>query len=286
MQSRLGAARAAAVLAAVVAVAVSGCASSGHGAGKTAASAGNAAQLLSAAVRNAQSVNSIVAATNVQVSSIPDAGALGALGLTTSGTYTAQSHPSSMREFAGTIQAGGQSVGAIDLISAPAAVYVKLPPMLKMLLHSSKPWSMVSQSELKSGGIVASVLGEAQAVDPLAFVQLLGKSANPRIAGTATINGAATTEVTGSVPASAALANLPASLRSSFAQVGTGQIEFQTWIDAQHNFRKLIVSKAGSDSEGSNRITFTVSNINQPVNVSVPSASQVAAIPASALRGM
>lgn len=286
MQSRLRAVRATAVLAAVVAVAAGGCSSSGHGADKMAASAGNAAQLLSAAVRNAQSVNSIVAATNVQASSIPGAGALGALGLTTSGTYTAQSHPSSMREFAGTIQTGGQSVGAIDLISAPAAVYVKLPPILKTLLHSSKPWTKVPQSELKSGGILASLLGEAQSVDPLAFVQLLGKSTNPRVAGTATINGAATTEVTGSVPASSALANLPASLRSSFAQAGTGQIEFQAWIDAQHNFRKLIVSKAGSGSEGNTRIAFTVNNINQPVNVSVPSASQVATIPASALSSM
>ena len=260
---------------------MSACSPSGHRAAKPAS---DPAQLLSAAVKKAQSVNSIVAATNVQTSQIPGAGALGALGLTTSGTYTGQTQPSSLREFAGTIQAGGQSLGSIDLISAPAAAYVQMPPMFKALLHSSKPWTKVPQSELKSGGMLASMLGEATSVDPLAFVQLLGESTNTRIVGTGTVNGTATTEVTGSIPASSAVAKLPANLRGSFGQAGTGQIEFQAWIDAQHNFRKLVVSKAGPGGTAGTRVTFNVTSLNQPVKITVPPAGQAATLPPGALK--
>lgn len=270
-----------ALLAAVLAVGAAGCSS---GAAKKTADA-NPATLLSAAVQNAQNVTSIVAATDVKTSQIPGAGLLGSLGLATSGTYTGQTQPSNLREFAGTIQAGGQSMGSIDLISAPSAAYIKLPPMLKALMHGTKQWTKVPESELKSGGMVASLLSEAQSVNPLAFVHLLGESTNTKIAGTATVNGTSTTEVTGSIPASSAMTKLPAGLRSTFSQFGTGQIDFQAWIDAQHNIRKLIVTKAGPNGTPGTTVTFTVTSLNQPVKVTLPPDNQASTLPPAALKG-
>lgn len=272
-----------AVIAAVSVAGVSGCSS-----GKPTASkpAGNPSQLLSSAVKNAENATSVVAATSIKTSQIPGAGALGSLGLATTGTYTGQTKPSDLREFSGTVQAGGESLGNIDLISAHDAAYASLPPMLKTLLHSTKPWIKVPQSELKSGGMVASLLGEATSVNPLAFAQLLGESKNPKIVGTATVGGVSTTEVAGSIPASSALAKLPASLRSTFSQDGNGQIQFKAWIDGSHNFKKLQVHKAGYSGTAATQVEFTVSKLNQTVTIKTPPASQSGTLPSSALKGV
>lgn len=274
-----------AALAVIAAVSVAG--ASGCSSGKPAAAkpSGNPAQLLSAAVKNAENATSVVAATNIKTSQIPGAGALGSLGLATSGTYTGQTKPSDLREFSGTIQAGGQSMGNIDLISAKDAAYASLPPMVKTMLHINKPWAKVPQSELKSGGMVAALLSEATSVNPLAFAKLLAEAKNPKIAGTATVNGVSTTEVSGTVPASAALAKIPANLRSTFSQNGGGPIQFKAWIDGSHNFKKLQVSESGYSGTESTQVGFTVSKLNQPVTIKTPPANQADTLTARDLKG-
>lgn len=273
--------------AAMVAATAAGCSSGGSSAQRPkdwASPKATAAQLVSGAVQNAENATSVVAATTIKTSQIPGAGALGSLGLATSGTYTGQAKPD-LREFSGTIQAGGQSMGNIDLISAQDAAYANLPPTIKALLHISKQWAKVPQSELKSGGLVASLLGEATSVNPLAFTQLLTESQDPKIVGSATVAGVPTTEVTGSIPASAALAKIPANLRKTFSQNGNGQILYKAWIDGSHNIKKLQVNQSGYSGTESTQVGFTVSKLNQPVTIKTPPAGQSSTLPASVLKG-
>lgn len=273
--------------AAVVAATVAGCSSGGSAAHRPkdwASPKATAAQLVSSAVQNAENATSVVAATTIKTSQIPGAGALGSLGLATSGTYTGQTKPD-LREFSGTIQAGGQSMGNIDLISAQDAAYASLPPTIKALLHVTKPWAKVPQSELKSGGLAASLLSEATSVNPLAFTKLLAESQDPKIVGSAPVGGVPATEVTGSIPASAALSRLPANLRKTFGRAGSAPIQFKAWIDGSHNIRKLQISQSGYSGTESTQIGFTVNKLNQPVTIKIPPAGQSSTLPASVLKG-
>jgi glycyl-tRNA synthetase alpha subunit len=65
--------------------------------------------------------------------------------------------------------------------------------------------------------------------------------------------------------------------------LGVKTVHFNVWIDGQHLTRKIVVTETGSVETA--KVTMQVTSINQPVSVTLPPASQVAAIPASALPG-
>ena len=284
MQSRLGAACAAAVLAAITAAGAVGCSSGGSGAATAPRASAN--QLLSSSLRNLQGIGSYTAALTVKASGIPGTGGGG---ITMSGTYSSQEKPSPLREFNATkVQVAQLPIGAMDEVTTPAALYAKMP-VLTALTHASKPWVRIPEQGLQQGSATGldQLLGEVQSVDPLSVARLLAGARNVRTVGTSTVSGAPVTEISGSEPGSAALSSIPASLRSSLGQtvrkLGIKQITFQAWIDGQRNVRKLAVIVTGSAA----RETFnsTVTSVNKPVNISVPAAGQAETIPASALRG-
>lgn len=282
MQSRLGTVGAAAVLAAV-AVAAAGCSSGGSSSSGARVSP---AQQLAATVKNAQSINSFTAEMSVRGNGISGAGMMGAGNVALNGTFSEQRQPTEIARFdVGSLQASGANLGPMSTITTPSALYLKMP-MISALTHSTKPYLKIPASALKSGGL-SSLIGQAQSSNPLSAAQLLAGATNTRTVGTGTVNGVAVTELEGSEPVSAALAKLPANVRSSFGQdiqkLGVGQIKFQAWVDGQHNFRKLIVNEIGRTLNET--VTVTVTSINQPVHISVPPAAQVSTLPASALRG-
>jgi hypothetical protein len=248
-----------------------------------------AAQLLTMTLKHSQSVNSYTAALTITTSAIPGSKTLGDGGLTLSGDYSEQLRPSQLREFnATTVQAAQLPIGPLDEITTPTALYVKMPA-IRTLLNSSKPWIEIPRSDLTSGSGagLAQLLGEAQSGDPLSDAQLLAGAKDTRTVGTSTLNGVPVTEITGSEPTATALANLPASLRSSLSpavqKLGIKQITFQGWVDGQRNFRKLILHETGGSM--SETVTMTVTSIDKSVSISVPAASEAQTLPASALRG-
>ena len=95
------------------------------------------------------------------------------------------------------------------------------------------------------------------------------------------------THYAGSYPVSAGLAKLPASQRAAAQKglrtLGVKTVGFNVWIDGQHQTRKIVVTETGSAENMT--MTMQVTGINQPVSVTLPPASQVATIPASALQG-
>jgi hypothetical protein len=111
--------------------------------------------------------------------------------------------------------------------------------------------------------------------------QLLAVAKNARVIGTQTIDGVATTEYAGSVHAAEALKAMPASLRKAMAPelqvLGNGTISFHVWIDGQHHTRKI------ADVETVNgetiNTTVNITAINQPVQITLPPASQTVTPP-------
>ncbi|HEX6451498.1 MAG TPA: hypothetical protein VF060_18790 [Trebonia sp.] len=285
MQSRLGAVRTAAVLAAIVAVGAAGC-SSGGSSSSSPATKVSAMQELAATVKkmnDTQQVKTYVASLALQVGGIP--GSSGDFSM--AGTIESQRQPSPLAEFdASSFQMSGQSVGSMTEIVTPKAAYMKMP-MLSAELH--KEWIELPFSSLKRNGAgLSQLISQAQDTDPLSATQLLAGAKNARTVGTGTVGGVAVTELAGSEPINAGLAKLPASMRTSLGQemeqLGVGQVTFQVWIDGQHDIRKAIVKEIGGTLNET--MSFTVTGINQPVSISVPAPSQVATIPASALSGM
>ena len=116
---------------------------------------------------------------------------------------------------------------------------------------------------------------------------MLAAAKDVRAVGTQTIDGVSTTHYTGTYSLSAGLAKLPASQRAvaqkGLQTLGVKTVRFNVWIDGQHQTRKIIVAEAGSVENMT--MTMQVTGINQPVRVTLPPASQVATIPASALQG-
>jgi hypothetical protein len=243
-------------------------------------------QAIQLAANTSRAVTSFAANMSIQIKS---SGSVGNVSL--AGTITEQLRPSLLAEANyNTFGVGGQSFpGGLDEIVTPSSVYLKLG-MLTQALHTSKPWIAISFSSLsKATGVdLTSLFGQLQTSSPLNQSQLFAGATNVRQVGTAVINGVPVTEYTGSVSMSEALAKLPASLRTSLgadiSKAGISSAKFTEWLDAQHQVRKVIVTETGSSL--SETITTTVTSINQPVSIQVPSASQTSPLPSSFLNSL
>src|SRR5262249_22306720 len=106
--------------------------------------------------------------------------------------------------------------------------------------------------------------------------QLFTVAKNAHVVGKQTVDGVSTTEYAGSFTAAEGLKALPASFRQALAPelqaLGNSTIYFHEWIDGQHHPRK------GTELETLNaepiNTTSKITAINQPVDVTLPSASQ------------
>jgi hypothetical protein len=278
---------------AVLAAGVTGCSGSGSSAAQPTAPGGQqtahtAQQAVQLAASTADSVNSFEATISVQATADAGSGTGGTSAFHLAGTVTEQIHPSLLAKADySTFTVAGQSLaeGMSEIITANA-VYVKLS-LLTQALHTSKPWLEVPFSSLKSGKgqSLSSLLRQLQTSNPLTQTKLLAGATDVKKVGTGTIDGVPVTEYTGSYSMTQALAKLPASLRASLSQdiekAGFKSARFTVWVDGQHQVRKSIITEAGSSF--TETVTTTVTSINQPVSIQVPSASQTTTLPASAL---
>ena len=207
---------------------------------------------------------------------------------TIAGTMQLRNRPSRLvdADFS-TFDVGSQNLpGGMQEIVTDRSIYLKMA-LLAQELH--KPWVKISFSQLQQGtGINLSQLTQqVQSNNPLVQTRMLTAAKDVRTAGTQTIGGVRTTHYTGSYPISAGLARLPASERAvaqrGLRTLGLKTVRFNVWIDGQHQTRKIVVTETGGVETV--KVTMQVTSINQPVSVTLPPASQVATIPASALQG-
>lgn len=237
-------------------------------------------QAITLAANQAKQVNSFGSTMSMTMS--------GTVSGTMGGTMRIRNRPSLLADADfSTFDVGGQSLpGGMHEILTDRSIYLKMA-LLSRELH--KPWVKISFSSLQQGtGVNFSQLTQqVQSNNPLVQTRMLAAAQDVRKAGTQTIGGVSTTHYTGSYPISAGLAKLPASERAvaqkGLRTLGIKTVRFNVWIDGQHQTRKIVVTETGSVETLT--VTMQVTGINQPVSVTLPPASQVATIPASALHG-
>jgi hypothetical protein len=279
----------AAGLAVIVATAATGCsASSAAGASRSSAPAPvNALDAVKLAAKASSSANSFTGTMNFQATVTPGAasssGSAGTAIMTA--TFAEQLHPSLLVSVnIASLSFGGMSMpGGIEEIVTPSTLYIKWS-YLTQLLHVSKPWltTPVSSASKSSGINLSQIFSQESGSDPLTQSQLLQGATSVRQVGTGSIDGVPVTEYTGTVPLRKAMSYISGAaktqLQQAIANAGFTDETYTVWIDGQHTVRKILVTEAGK--ELTDTITTTLTSINQPVNIALPTAGQTSPLPA------
>ena len=202
-------------------------------------------------------------------------------------TYAERLHPSLLARvdmnIASLGAAGTSMPGGIEEIITPSTLYMKWS-YLTQLLHLSKPWLAISAPSIsQSSGIdLSQIFSQESGSDPLTQSQLLQGATSVHQVGTGSIDGVPVTEYTGTVPLRKAMSYLSGLAKTQMQQVianaGFTDETYTVWIDGRHTVRKAIITEVGKTVTES--VTTTTTSINQPVNITVPTAGQTSPLPA------
>jgi hypothetical protein len=281
MRSRIGITAAVGVVA-LLAVGCSTTSPAQHNASGASGTSGlSPIQAIALAATQAKQANSFATDLSIQMSGSTSVSMTGSLAMRNEPSLLATANFSS-------IKANGQSMpGGMSEIVTDKTIYLKMAELQQEL--GGKQWLELPLSELQqsTGLNLSQLLNQVQGNNPLVQTQMLAAAKDVRTVGTQEVDGVQTTHYTGSYPLSAGLAKLPASLRGMAQQqiqkLGLQTAQFNVWIDAQHQTRKLTMTEHGNGETVN--VALNVTSIGQPVNVTLPTGSQVATIPASALSG-
>jgi hypothetical protein len=230
----------------------------------------------------------------MQVTAKPGAagssGSSGAVSMTA--TYAERLHPLLARvdmNIASLGAAGTSMPGGIEEIVTPSTLYMKWS-YLTQLLHLSKPWLAMSAPSIsqRSGIDLSQIFSQESGSDPLTQSQLLQGATSVHQVGTGSIDGVPVTEYRGTVPLRKAMSYLSGLAKTQMQQVianaGFTDETYTVWIDGQHTVRKAIITEVGKTVTES--VTTTTTSINQPVNITVPPASETSPLPGGDLSGL
>jgi len=266
----------AAVLAFAAALTIAGCkpgilnsgSPSGTPSAGTAASAGSAkrasaASVMAALARNAQGTASFAATLQI------NATANSAVHL--SGTLIEQTQPSLLVDVHATRPAG------LEAILTGNTAYLKIGALTGT---AGRPWVAVPYSGLtnRSNASLVPMIQQMQGSNPLAQAQMFPAATDVRAVGSSTINGVPTTQYSGSYSLAAGLGQLApglrAGVRSSMMSSGITSTAFTVWVDARQQVRKMTLVEFGRNTRI--EIVLVIVSINQPVQIKIPPAGQVA----------
>jgi len=242
-----------------------------HRTGRRGAESQLAVRAIRLAARQARRVNSYELALDTRVT--------GGSGESTSGVMTIQLKPSLLASFTMNISVSGKAVSVQEIMTAHA-LYLKVPALRA---DTGKPWVKLSDRRLgqRADATISKLVQVIETSDPLTQTAMLTASKDLRRVGTQVINGVRTTHYTGSYSAAASVAKVPAILRglvqSMNESLGITTVHFDAWLDRQHEIRKIITVEAAGGTEFTSEVRVLA--INQPVNVVLPPASQVAIEP-------
>ncbi|MCI0689126.1 MAG: hypothetical protein L0Y54_18125 [Sporichthyaceae bacterium] len=230
----------------------------------------DAAQVLAKVGENTTKVESY--SFNMEMTSTGDAP------LTMKGHGLVQSDPLAMDLEYTDFTAGGQSMSGIQMRLIGDVFYMKIPALSSMIAPAE--WVMLDLSSLDGlGGMgFEDLLEQAQQNDPMTQLKALLASEDFTEVGTEQIDGVQTTHYSGSIEVSriADLAELDADLREQMEQgyqtLGVEKIDYELWLDGDFFTRKMIMTMPGSS--GTQTITMTVKDYNQPVEIEAPAESE------------
>lgn len=287
----------AAGLAVIVATAATGCsASSSSAAGASRSSAPapvNALDAVKLAAVASSSANSFTGTMSLQAT--VKAGTAGssssAEAVSMAATFAEQVHPSLLGSVNMSVlsYSGVSLPGGLAEIVTPSTLYMKWSYLTQMM-HLSKPWLAIPVSSVsQSSGInLSQLLGQATGSGPLTQSQLLQGATSVRQVGSGSVDGVPVTEYTGTLSLDKAISFLSgaakAQLQQAMANAGLTEATFTVWIDGQHTVRKAVVTETGKDL--TQTITTTITSINQPVNIALPTAAETTPMPSSDLSGL
>lgn len=227
----------------------------------------------------------------VSVQATVKAGTAGSGNTSLAASFTERLRPSLLAQVdIQSMTAGGTTVpGGMTEILTPGTFYMKWS-YLTQLLKTAKPWIAIPLSAMsKSSGIdFSQMLSQASSSSPLTESQMLAGATTVRKVGTGTVGGVAVTEYTGTLSLAKGLKYLSASVRSAMQkEMGTAGIThatFTVWIDGKNTVRKAIITEHGTAL--TETVTTTITSIDQPVNVSIPAASQTTPFPTGDLSNL
>jgi len=176
---------------------------------------------------------------------------------------------------------GVAGTGDISEIIVGTTVYVKI----SSLASSGKPWIRLSTTGSGSSAVIHELLQQASSGNLATQAKLAEVVSGLHQAGHATVDGVPTTRYDGTIDPSKALPHLSAGLRKLLTPMLSqihGQLKVSYWIDAQHQIRKLTEIETVNGEQVTTTIVYTA--INQPVQITVPPASQVRSV--SSLSGL
>ncbi|MGO8957982.1 MAG: hypothetical protein ACLQFR_11515 [Streptosporangiaceae bacterium] len=147
-------------------------------------------------------------------------------------------------------------------------------------------WIKIPLNEPGTSSAFAQLMHGVQNTNPIQQAELLLAADHLHPAGTQTVGGVSTRKYVGWTTPAAAFKRETPSVRAALApalRLMTGRIGITVWIDGQMRIRKLIYI----EHVASNQLTVvcTYHGFNRPVHITLPSASQVVTLPASALSG-
>lgn len=274
-------------LAAILTAAVAGCAAAGSGASGSATAAPTSPQdAVRLAAKTTNGASSFTGTMRLTATGM--AGAPSSANISMTASMAEQLHPSVLAQVEiGSISSGTQTLpGGMSEILTPSNLYLKYPALTQEL-GTGKPWLVIPVSALSniSGVNISQLFSQATSTSPLNESQMLSGASNVRKVGTATLDGVPVTEYTGTVSLDKGLQYLSGSFKASMqkeiAAAGLTSATFTVWVDGRQVMRKAVITENGTVL--TEVITVTINTINQPVNIAVPAADQIAALPSGAL---
>jgi hypothetical protein len=276
----------AAGLTAILACGLTACAATSSSTSSTPSSPLDAVRLAS---RTTSGANSFTGTISLQARA--KSGSAASQNVSLTATMAEQLHPSLLAEVQiGTLQAAGSALpGGLDEIVTPSTLYLKWS-FLTQELHLTKPWLGIPLSSLSKGSGInfSQLFSEATSTSPLNESQMLAGATGVRKVGTATIDGVAVTEYTGTLSLDKGIAYLSGSAKAlvqkEITAAGLTTATFTVWIDGKRVMRKAVINENGANL--TETITVTVDTLNQPVNIAVPAAGQTSPLPDGALSSL
>ncbi len=264
-----GARLAAACLSAAVLILTAACSSGGTGSAGSGGSAGATLaprQAVLAAAIQARQVTSAVETLAIQET--------GTTGSTATATVRLRLKPTLEASEDLHVTEPGKAT-RLQVIITGKALYFSAASLAAQI---GKPWVKVDLSSLNGTSLasLAQLIQSLQSNDFANQTQLLTAATNTHVVGTQTVDGVPTTEYAGSFRASDGLKALPASIRKILAPelqaLGNSVVSFREWIDGRHYVRKTTVVETVNGR--TIRTTVNITDINQPVQITLPPASQ------------
>ena len=178
-----------------------------------------------------------------------------------------------------TLEAAGQSLSGAEVLLVDNTVYLHLGELSSAL--GGKHWIKVGGNAMGMG----QLLDQLASIDPSTQMRAFVSSGNATEAGTDEIDGVKTTKYSATLKPEQ-LPNLSSldksqreALKKTYDELGIKEVNYTVWVDSQYQPRKIVVLTPSSS--GDVTVTMNIADINKRVDLSAPSADQVADFPGS-----